>query len=253
MLYDMHCHLDFADNSKEVASDAAGRIATVDSTVLPSNYVLARGKFEGFPDVRVALGIHPWWVADGRVGEVDIARFENLAAASPYIGEIGLDFHRGRKDSKPRQMEVFSRELQAIDDAGGGKLVFLHAVKCHDDIFKMLDLHGTAERNDCVFHWFQGSAESFERAVAAGCYFSVGMRMLKTASGREFIRAIPDDRLLVETDNPPHPGTPWSADAWAREIEDTIRGIAEMRGTTFELMSDVVSANSSLLLQRHDG
>ena len=54
----------------------------------------------------------------------------------------------------------------------------------------------------CIFHWFTGTAAERRRAIEAGAWFSINPRMLKTKSGRETIKAIPADRLLLETDAP---------------------------------------------------
>lgn len=248
-LYDMHCHLDFADNAKDIARDVHGRVVAVDATVVPSSYVGAAEKFESFPDVHVGLGIHPWWIADGRVGEADVERFCELCESAPVIGEVGLDFHGKRRVSRTRQLEVLSRVLEAVNDAGGGKLVFLHAVKSYDDLFGLLNRYGTLEGNRCVFHWFSGSHEDFGRAVADGFYFSVGMRMLAAGDGPLFAEAVPDDKLLLETDNPPSEGMPWSAGAWEQELLNTAASLAEIRSTTADEIKRLTAANGRALLE----
>lgn len=248
-LYDMHCHLDFADNAKDIAAEADGRIVAIDATVVPSSYVSATERLEQFPDISVGLGLHPWWVAEGRVGEADVDRFCRLAGNASIISEIGLDFHGRRAQTRTHQMEVLARLLQAIDDAGGDKLIFFHAVKSYDALFDLIERFGTAERNQCAFHWFSGSRDDFGRALAMGMHFSVGMRMMATDAGALFAASIPDDKVLVETDSPAREGMPWSADAWVQETENATRSLAELRGVSFAAMLETVAANSRRLLQ----
>ena len=152
-LYDMHCHLDFADNAKDVAAelDQAGMTALC-ATVVPSSYVAALEEFKPWPAVQVALGLHPWWVAQERIGAVDLARFEKLAPDAPFIGEIGLDLHGKRKETRERQEEVLYRLLGVLSACDAGKVVFLHGVRAGDRLLAMLDRCGTAERHTCVFH-----------------------------------------------------------------------------------------------------
>jgi TatD DNase family protein len=53
-----------------------------------------------------------------------------------------------------------------------------------------------------ILHWFSGTTNQLERAVAAGCWFSVGPAMMRSTKGRELAAAMPIDRILTETDAP---------------------------------------------------
>lgn len=252
-LYDMHCHLDFADDGAKVARESGDAIVAVNSTVVPSSYVSARERFEEFPYIHVGLGLHPWWIANGKVGEVDVARFESLLPSERVVGEVGLDFHGRHKDSRTHQMEVFARVLDAIKAQGDGRLVFLHAVKgCHD-MLNMMEDYGTLAGNACVFHWFSGTHDDFGRAVGADCWFSVNMRMLATPAGLEYAKAIPEERLLLETDSPAHEGEDWSAGAWRQEVENTARGLAEARRMDYAKMLGLLARNSEALVEEYCG
>lgn len=244
-LYDMHCHLDFAENAKEVAAEsAAAGIAAVSSTVTPSSFVGSRTMFEPYPNVRVALGAHPWWVANGRLSEVDISRFEELAPKTRFIGEIGLDFSGNCKCSHPRQKTVFYRALQTCKD----KVIFIHAVKATTAVLDMLDTCNTFKNNTVVFHWFHGSQEEFDRALAAGAWFSVGARMLANGKTRLFAQAAPNERLLLETDNPPHEGMMFGAKMWQQELEHTLQDLANLRGTHIQSLQELLAKNSETCL-----
>lgn len=248
-LYDMHCHLDFADNAKEVAAEMQqAAITALCATVVPSSYVAAVEEFKPWPNVQVALGVHPWWIAQDRIGEVDLARFASLAPTTPFIGEIGLDFHGKRKETQAHQEEVLYRLLSVLGDCTDRKVVFLHGVRAGDQLLSMLDRCRTAEQHTCVFHWFQGTPDDFGRALAMDCWFSVGMRMLATDAGRMFAQAVPAERLVVETDNPPHEGMPWSSGMWSEELRNTVRDLAELRGTSPEELQALLAANSESLL-----
>lgn len=248
-LYDMHCHLDFADNAKDVAAEVQDcDLTALCSTVVPSSYVAAVEEFKPWPHVQVALGLHPWWVAQDRISEVDIARFESLAPTTPFIGEIGLDFHSKRRETKDRQEEVLYRLLSALNDAEDQKVIFLHGVRAGDELLNMLDRCQTTDKHICVFHWFQGTPDDFGRALSQDCWFSVGMRMLATEAGRMFAKAVPSDRLVIETDNPPHEGMPWSIDLWTEELRNTISDLAELREEPLEDLQVRLATNSEALL-----
>ncbi len=67
-LVDMHCHLDRMCNAADVAQEAAARgIGIFCATVTPQDAILAQKTFANCENVRVGVGLHPWWVANDRV------------------------------------------------------------------------------------------------------------------------------------------------------------------------------------------
>ncbi len=249
MLYDMHCHLDFADEADQVAQGSAqARIEALSCTVVPTSYVSDQDRFAAYENIRFSLGMHPWWVADGRVSEVDLAHFESLLADAPFIGEIGLDFAGDRKKSKEHQIAVLTRLLQAIHGAGDGRVITFHAVHAATPLMDLLDDLGTFECNQCLFHWFQGSPEELSRAVATGAAFSVGKRMLTTERGERIAAAIPEAQLLLETDEPAHEGSSWSVAAWRQQLEETLISLARLRGVSPLSLEAVILRNAQALL-----
>jgi TatD DNase family protein len=53
-----------------------------------------------------------------------------------------------------------------------------------------------------ILHWFTGTTRELDRAIALGCWFSVGPLMLRSAKGRALVSLMPPDRVLTETDAP---------------------------------------------------
>lgn len=248
----MHSHLDFANNCKEIARESKGKIKTINSTVTPASYVSASSLFAHFNDIHVALGIHPWWVSDQSTNNSNVAHFEELLQTSSLIGEVGLDFHKSHRNSLKAQTEVFGHVLEAIANAEDPKLVFLHAVKSYELIFDMLEKSGALKNSTFVFHCFQGSLDDLKRALRINCRFSVGARTLSHVKGEALVKAIPDDALLAETDNPPHNGSDWSCNQWLQEIDSTIELIAKAKGLEVLEVEHILEANSKALLQEFD-
>ncbi len=227
-LYDMHCHLDFLDAPRAAADAAAKRgIVAFANTVTPRGYLSAREALNGSGNVRLGLGLHPWWVADGSLGEDDLALFDNLAASTPYIGEIGLDFAERRTGTFDAQAAAFERAVAARPDER--RVFSIHTVRAAGAVLDILERKGRLRsggsgESPCIFHWFSGSGDELTRAVRLGCYFSFGTRSLATKRGRAYVRAVPRDRLLLETDWPDDPGdggypdTASWVDAWDREL-----------------------------------
>ena len=122
-LFDLHCHLDFAENARELAAGLAQRgIGALSVTVTPAGYVRAAALFAPCANVRTALGLHPWWVADGRCTEDDVAQFEQLAKDARFVGEVGLDFAPAHAASRDVQLAAFERVAHACAE-GGGKVL----------------------------------------------------------------------------------------------------------------------------------
>ena len=104
----MHVHLGFIANAPQVVVDAAADgLALFANTVTPEEYVTAREEaWSRATNVRMGVGMHPWWVADGRVSASDVQLFCELAADAHYIGEIGLDFSDKHTDPASRDTQV---------------------------------------------------------------------------------------------------------------------------------------------------
>lgn len=252
--YDAHCHLDFASEEEAIAQEAqAAGMHALCSTVLPSAYVSAQEHFEGLPDIRAGLGVHPWWVDDHRISEVDLDRFENLVEDAPFIGEVGLDFSGRRKGTRDWQIEVFERLMRVTQQKAPGKPIFLHAVKSTEVMLDILEDLGMLETNPCVLHWFQGNHEQFGRAVSKGVRFSCSMRMIAREGGDAIVRAVPAELLLAETDSPAHEGSDWSWDTWRQEIDNTVRSIADVRGCTTDELTELIAGNYQGLVASMEG
>jgi TatD DNase family protein len=124
------------------------------------------------------------------------------------VGEIGLDYHY---DFSPRdvQQAVFRAQLAVARER---RLpVVIHTREADDDTLSLI-----AEQNgevSGVLHCFTGGPELAARALELGFYISVaGILTFPRASAlRDTVKAVPLERLLIETDSPflapvPHRG-----------------------------------------------
>lgn len=211
-LCDAHCHVDFAADAPTVAADAqrAG-CALLCSTVEPRGFERACDLLPParFPLVRIGAGMHPRWVA----AEKDAARAQadeavRLLMRADFVGEVGLDFGMRYAGTADMQRYVFERIVRAGADCGG-KVLSIHAVRSAGAVLDILESAHALDSCCCIFHWFSGTSDELNRAIALGCRFSVGERMLATRRGRAYVRAMPADRLLLETDLPAQEGMPF--------------------------------------------
>lgn len=249
-LFDMHCHLDRMANADEVAREAvANDMALFCTTVTPADALAARSRFGTPPNVRVGVGLHPWWIADGRCGEIEVEQAAQLAAASRFIGEVGLDFGPRHAANAQRQLDA----LEAIARACAGhpvegRVLSIHAVRSAGEALDVFERHGLTASAHCIFHWFSGTSDQLARALDAGCLFSISERMLATRRGREYARQIPLDRLLLETDLPEQLDKPCSADQVEASLMRALHELAHIRGTDEHALSTRIAKTSSGLL-----
>ena len=217
-LHDAHCHLDFMSNGEEVARRAhADGLRLFANTVTPDGFEQARIRFDALENVYVGLGMHPWWVDD----VFDTVAFEQLARKTQFIGEVGLDFGKKGEANREAQVDAFA-QIATICAHQGAKLLSIHAVRSVETVLDILERAGTLATCTCVFHWFSGTSDELARALRAGCYFSVNPMMLETRKGREYVRQLPVERLLVETDAPPGENVEY-------EYAELVDGLANVR------------------------
>ena len=253
-LFDMHCHLDFADDAEAVRRCLeTGDAAALCCTVSPLRYVQGTVSFADLATCVVALGLHPWQIAEGTCAEAELVRFTELAPTTRFIGEVGLDYAGDRSEpaAREQQRQALSRVLTACDAPSPfpRKLISVHAVRATADVLDLLEEHDALAHHDCIFHWFSGTSEELKRAIGAGCFFSVGPRMLATKRGREYARIVPTERLLLETDSPSRPGEAWDCATWMTELTETLAALAELRHASEEELAATIALTSDRLLK----
>lgn len=255
---DCHFHLDFRHDPTAYLRKAAGSgIGMLAASCDVAGYGVACAAVSRVPEALVlpALGAHPWWVADGRAGEAELARFEELAPDARAFGEVGLDFSEAHvaEGSRGTQVAAFERACVAADASsrmsGERKPISIHAVRSAGEVLDILEVTGCLESCSCVFHWFSGSLPELRRAIDAGCWFSANPRGLATGRGREYAKLVPAGRLLVETDMPPAADDGgFSADEHAELLASATRLLAQARRQDAIELSGRLLASSRKLL-----
>jgi TatD DNase family protein len=85
--------------------------------------------------------------------------------------------------------------------------------------------------------------------VDYGCYFTIGVEVLRAETIQDIARKLPVERLLTETDNPG--GLKWlnGTTGMPAAIEIVVAKLAELRQTTVSSMIETVQANFFRLIQ----
>ena len=203
------------------------------------------------PFIKLAVGLHPWWVSvDEDCLAEELRAFDAALSETHYVGEVGLDFSKRRIATRDAQLCAF-RHIAGACAKAGGKVLSIHCVKAYDDALSILKSSGCLASCTCIFHWFSGSFPQLAQAVDAGCFFSVSARMLETKKGREYAKAIPLQKLLLETDAPAavdpereHPSIAYSYGQMRCQLVETVRLLARVRNIGEAELAAIVQQNA---------
>lgn len=243
-LFDMHAHLGFFTEPVQAAHELEGAgVSVFCATVEPKEYEhLQAFGLESAPNVRLGVGLHPWWLDDGRAGFEDAKRVAELAQTTRYISEVGLDFSPKHEGTKALQLKCFEQILEACSSSP--HLFSIHAVQAATCVLDLLDKYNIYESSNVIFHWFSGSGQELIRARELGCYFSVNSFMLARKRGASYAKQIPLRQLLLETDLPPA-SEDFTAAQLTQELAGAKERVAELRG---EPVAETLAKTSATLL-----
>lgn len=196
-MIDFHCHLDLYPNPHAVADECRRRgLYVLSVTTTPSAWHGTRALAREGDRIRTAIGLHPQ-IAHERKGELPL--FDKIIAETDYVGEIGLDGSPNLQQHWDAQVAVFDHILRSCTKAGG-RIMTIHSRRAATAVLDRLEAHPGAGAP--ILHWFSGGVRELERAIAMGCWFSIGPAMLNGERGRQLASRMPPDRILTETDGP---------------------------------------------------
>lgn len=193
-------------------------------------------------------GVHPHDAA-GFDPERDTAALRAaMAAGASAIGECGLDYHYDHSP-RPLQRRAFAAQLALAAETR--RPVVVHTREAEDDTAAMLREAGDAGIRG-VMHCFSGSAALAETALAAGWSISfAGIVTFTKWDAADVVRAVPEDRLLLESDAPYLAPVPFRGKRnEPAHCALTLAKLAELRGTTVEALGAAIVRNSTKLFPR---
>ena len=246
MYFDTHAHYDDAwfDADREellAALPAAGVELVVNCGCDEATSAASVAFAEKYGYFYAAVGWHPHdagtWTDESADRIRAWARHPKVVA----IGEIGLDYHYDG-DWKDTQFEVFEAQLCLAEELG--LPVIIHDREAHGDCMDFVRRHPDVRGE---FHCYSGSAEMAKELVSRGWYlgFNGAVTMQGARRALETLRAVPSDRILLETDCPylaPLPRTDGKRND-SRKLKRIAEFIAEVLGTTPELVAQTAAEN----------
>jgi len=197
MIIDAHAHIDrYAERLKEAIEQInTHHISTLAVSMDIPSYLKTIEIARMSPYINPTFGIHPWEA--GRYYN-NLEVMDQYLMQTPLIGEAGLDFHFIEDtDQYPRQRTVFEYQCEWAKRLG--KPMNLHTKGAEEEVLSTLRNFNI---KSSIIHWYSGPKKLIESYLSAGSYFTVGVAVLTSPEIQEITEIIPNDRLLLETDNP---------------------------------------------------
>ncbi len=256
-LVDTHAHVDQAafdqDRGAVVARALAAGVTFVQVAFEPEGWRRSLALAAEYPWLRVTLGLHP---NDANLYSPAVwADLRQLLTANRALvvglGETGLDYYRDWT-TPTQQRANFAAHLELAREFDLPLVV--HNREADADVIACVREFGAGTRG--VMHCFSGSSEMLEQSLALGYYISIaGPVTFKQAQARhEAARAVPLDRLLLESDCPYLTPVPYRG----RRNEPayltyTAAAVAELRGISLATLAAATTANAYRLFSLPEG
>ncbi len=204
MIVDTHAHLDFPDfqnDIDEVIKRAdeigVGYLINVGTTVASSIKSIELTK--QYEQIYASIGIHPNEAS--KVSAEEWSRLEALAGETKVvaIGETGLDYYRDRGKQED-QKRLFRQHIELAQRHN--LPVIIHNRDASDDCLEIVREYNGKIKG--VVHCFAGTGEDAEEFLQLGFHISFAgpVTFPKADNLREALKAVPVERLLLETDCP---------------------------------------------------
>lgn len=116
------------------------------------------------------------------------------------FGEIGLDYDRLFLSQKEPQLKYFEAQLDLAVELQ--MPLFLHSRAASEDFERLIGAKLPQLPRGGLVHSFTGTMEEMNRLVALGLDIGVNGCSMKTEENLEVVKAVPLERLQIETDGP---------------------------------------------------
>lgn len=257
MLIDIHVHLqekvlrEGIDEVMQACREEGVALQACNGTK-PGDWAAVADLADRYPEVLPCFGVHPWYV--GEAGDTWEVQLREYLARYPYapVGEIGIDRWIEPRD-EALQERMFRRQLQIARELDRPAMV--HCLRAWGWLLEIL--HGEKRPRTMLIHSFGGSAEMIKPLREMGAYFSFAGSIFepKRQKLRDACKAVPRDRLLIETDAPaliaPAEHRKYHVMDETGEVQNhpanlpwVYVGVAELIGCTVQELRDQVASNA---------
>jgi TatD DNase family protein len=155
------------------------------------------------------IGLHPCYVDDNFDLEIDFIKKQIEKHDYKAIGEIGIDLFHEKKYFE-QQVIAFEEQIKLAIEKD--LPIVIHSRDSFDEIFKVLEKF-KSEKLRGIFHCFTGNIDQAHRIIDLNFHLGIGgVLTFKNGKISEFLKEIPINKIVLETDSPylapsPHRGS----------------------------------------------
>jgi len=219
-------------------AEAAGVRLLVCNGRRPADWPAVLELSRSHPGVVPCFGLHPWYAGEAPAGWLET--LEGFLDSVPSgVGEAGLD---GAALGRAAQEEALRRQLALARSRN--RPLMLHCVRAFGRLLELLSAEGPP-RAGFLLHAYRGPAGLVERFVRLNAYLSFSASCLDESRPRsvQALRAVPADRLLLETDCPGSKSRGEPSD-----VRSVLRLAARLRGESEDRLEAAIWENAGGLL-----
>lgn len=250
-LIDTHCHIDvdaFDDDRPEVLARCrqAGISRLLVPGIMASTWPHLKGICEQYPGLYPAYGLHPVYLDQHSIDDVDtLDRW--LQSENPVaVGEIGLDYYLAELD-RDRQQNLFEAQLALAQTHS--LPVILHVRKSHDAVLSTLKCNPVIGG---ICHAFNGSLEQAHRYLDMGFKLGFGGMLTYDRSHKlhRLARQLPIGAIVLETDAPDMTGARHHGERNSPEyLPEALASLAALRDKPLEFIAEQTTTNAEAVFR----
>ena len=153
---------------------------------------------EKYDDAYYALGLHPMFIREHQLDDVQALQICIESSQPIAVGEIGLDFY-DRSLEPDKQLNLFEKQLKLACEVE--LPVILHVRKAHEEVLACLKKYPV---NGGIVHAFNGSLQQAKRYMAYDFKFGFGgmLTYVRSSKLRKLAKELPLESIVLETDSP---------------------------------------------------
>lgn len=251
MIIDSHVHLDDRrfDNDRDMIIrnlESNGIELAINIGADLKTSIASVALADKYDNIYATVGVHPHSAKEVDNSTIEILRSFAKRDKVVAIGEIGLDFHY---DNSPRdvQRKWFKEQLKLAKEVN--LPVVIHTREASQETFDILKEAQDGSLRG-VLHCYSGSVEMALEYIKLGFYISIAgpVTFNNARVTKEVAKAVPLDKLLIETDCPYLTPMPYrgkrNEPMFTKYVAQTI---AELRGITFDELAEATNRNTKEL------
>ena len=214
-------------------------IPAIDSSCTQPMYELE----QNFPEnVFLMMGLHPTYVKENYLEELNHVKSELAKRKFYAIGEIGIDLYWDKTHLKEQQ-EAFRTQIQLAKEY---KLpIVIHCRDAFDEIFEILEEEKSTDLFG-IFHCFTGTYEQALQAISYNMKLGIGgVVTFKNGKIDQFLNKIDVSNIVLETDSPYLSPIPYRGKRnESSYIINVVNKLAEIYKISPEEIAEITTKNS---------